>query len=191
MELTIPLPGLHNVYNAEAAIGAAIAAGFDMEKVQTGLTTLKPAFGRLEKIQAGDKTIYLTFVKNPTSFNLMLRLIAQHAGQKHLLLAASHTVVDGEDFAWFWDVDLENLTTDILDAVCSGTKAEELAMRLKYAEVPEEKISIIHEREAALDAALQHVAPGESLYVLCGYTPTHELRRIMQKRGWVKHFWEE
>lgn len=191
MELTIPLPGLHNVYNAEAAIGAAIAAGFDMEKVQTGLTTLKPAFGRLEKIQAGDKTIYLTFVKNPTSFNLMLRLIAQHAGQKHLLLAASHTVVDGEDFAWFWDVDLENLTPDILDAVCSGTKAEELAMRLKYAEVPEEKISIIHEREAALDAALQHVAPGESLYVLCGYTPTHELRRIMQKRGWVKHFWEE
>jgi len=26
---------------------------------------------------------------------------------------------------------------------------------------------------------------------MSGYTPTQELRRIMQKRGWVRHFWEE
>lgn len=191
MQFTIPLPGLHNVYNAEAALGAAMAAGFEMDKIQTGLNGLRPAFGRLEKIQAGDKTVYLTFVKNPTSFNLMLRLIKQHAGQKHLLLAASNTVVDGEDFAWLWDVEVEEVAADILDAVCSGNKAEELAMRLKYAEIPVEKISIVHEREAALDAALKHVEPGGTLYILCGYTPTHELRRVMQKRGWVKHFWEE
>src|ERR1700738_3783903 len=107
MELEIPLPGLHNVYNAAAAIGAAMAAGFSTETVQKALSGLRPAFGRLEKIQAGDKTIYLTFVKNPTSFNLMLRLIAQHAGKKHLLLAASNTVVDGEDFAWLGAVEIE------------------------------------------------------------------------------------
>jgi UDP-N-acetylmuramyl tripeptide synthase len=191
MELEIPLPGLHNVYNAMVAIGAAMAAGFNMEKVQTALSGLRPAFGRLEKIQAGDKTIYLTFVKNPTSFNLMLRLIAQHAGKKHLLLAASNTVVDGEDFAWLWDVEVEEIAADILDAVCSGNKAEELAMRLKYAEVSTDRINCIADREAALDAALKNVESGGTLYIMCGYTPTHELRRIMQKRGWVKHFWEE
>src|SRR5581483_5816744 len=91
MQLDIPLPGLHNVYNAAAAIGAAMAADLQLDKVQTAFSHLRPAFGRLEKIQAGDKTIYLTFVKNPTSFNLMLRLIAQHAGKKHLLMAMSHT----------------------------------------------------------------------------------------------------
>ena len=143
------------------------------------------------KYQADDKTIYLTFVKNPTSFNLMLRLIAQHPGDKHLLLAMSHTVVDGEDFAWLWDVELEEMTDRISDAVCSGNKPEELAMRLKYAEVPTDKISLIYDREAALDAALKNVEPGGTLYIMSGYTPTHELRRIMQKRGWVKHFWEE
>jgi UDP-N-acetylmuramyl tripeptide synthase len=191
MKLTIPLPGLHNVYNATAAIGAAIAAGFDLGKAQTAMSRIRPAFGRLEKIQAGDKTIYLTFVKNPTSFNLMLRLIAQHPGKKHLLLAASNTVVDGEDFAWLWDVDVEEVAGDILDAVCSGNKAEELAMRLKYAEVAMDKVTIVHDREAALDAALRNVETDGVLYILCGYTPTHEFRRIMQKRGWVKHFWEE
>ncbi len=191
MELTIPLPGLHNVYNAAAAIGAAMAAGFEMDKVQSALTNIRPAFGRLEKIQAGDKTIYLTFVKNPTSFNLMLRLIAQHPGKKHLLLAASHTVVDGEDFAWLWDVELEAVASTILDAVCSGNKPEELAMRLKYAEIPPDHIKLIADREAALDAALKNVEPGGTLYIMSSYTPTHELRRIMQKRGWVRHFWEE
>jgi UDP-N-acetylmuramyl tripeptide synthase len=191
LELDISLPGLHNVYNAAAAIGAAMAVGFETDKVQTALGSIRPAFGRLEKIQAGDKAIYLTFVKNPTSFNLMLRLIAQHPGQKHLLLAASNTVVDGEDFAWLWDVEVEEVANTIADTTCSGNKAEELAMRLKYAEVPVQNISIIHDREDALDTALKRVEPGGTLYILCGYTPTHEFRRIMQKRGWVKHFWEE
>jgi len=191
MELDIPLPGLHNVYNAAVAVGAALAAGFSKEKVQAGLSGIKTAFGRLEKIQADDKTIYLSFVKNPTSFNLMLRLIAQHAGNKHMLLAASSTVVDGEDFAWLWDVEIEEVADTVIDVVCSGNKAEEIAMRLKYAEVSTDKVTIVHDREAALDAALKNVEPGGMLYIMCGYTPTHELRRVMQKRGWVKHFWEE
>ena len=79
----------------------------------------------------------------------------------------------------------------ILDAVCSGNKPEELAMRLKYAEVPQDRFSLIYDREQALDTALKNAGPGGTLYIMCTYTPTHELRRIMQKRGWVKHFWEE
>ena len=121
----------------------------------------------------------------------MLRLIAQHSAEKHALIVASNTVVNGEDFAWLWDVDIENIAPDIRDVVCSGSKAEEIAMRLKYAEIPTDKISVIHEREAALDAALKNAGPGGTLYIMASYTPTHELRRIMQKRGWVKHFWEE
>src|SRR6266480_5546119 len=100
IELDIPLPGVHNVYNAVAAIGATMSAGFDMAKAPAAIASIRPAFGRLEKIQAGDQTIYLAFVKNPTSFNLMLRLIAQHSAEKHALIVASNTVVDGEDFAW-------------------------------------------------------------------------------------------
>lgn len=191
LEFAIPLPGIHNVYNAAAAIGASLAAGFGLDHVATAMSSMRPAFGRLEKIPAGDRSIYLAFVKNPTSFNLVLRLVAQHAGDKHLMLVASNTVVDGEDFSWLWDIDLEEIAPQVLDVICSGSKAEELAMRLKYAEVPTDRITIIHEREAALDAALKNVGPGGTLYIMASYTPTHELRRIMQKRGWVKHFWEE
>jgi hypothetical protein len=64
-------------------------------------------------------------------------------------------------------------------------------MRLKYAELPIDKISLVEDREAALDAALKNAGPGGTLYILSSYTPTNELRRIMQKRGWVKHVWQE
>jgi len=191
MTLEISLPGLHNVYNAAAAIGASLAAGFEKDMLPAALVSLKPAFGRLEKIQAGDQTIYLSFVKNPTSFNLILRLIAQHPGKKHVLLAASHTIVDGEDFSWLWDIEVEEVAQDIADVVCSGNKPEELAMRLKYAEIPIDKITRIADLETALDAALKNAGPGGTLYILCSYTPTNQLRRIMQKRGWVKHVWQE
>src|SRR5712692_3732581 len=146
IELDIPLPGIHNVYNATAAIGAAIAAGFQMDRAPAAIASMRPAFGRLEKIQAGDQTIYLAFVKNPTSFNLILRLIAQHPGEKHLMVVASHTVVDGEDFSWLWDLEMEEMAPSIVDAICSGNKPEELAMRLKYAEVAPERISMIEDR---------------------------------------------
>lgn len=168
-----------------------MAVGFPTAKLPVALAKLQPAFGRLEEIKAGEQTIYLAFVKNPTSFNLIMRLIMQHPGQKHLLLAASHTVVDGEDFSWLWDLEIEEMAPTVVDAICSGNKPEELAMRIKYAEVPVEQIRMIEDREQALDAALKNAGPGGTLYILATYSPTQELRRIMQKRGWVKHFWQE
>jgi len=94
-------------------------------------------------------------------------------------------------FSWIWDVELESMASDILDVVCSGNRPDELAMRLKYAEVPTNKISLIPDLEDALDAALKRVEPGGTLYIMSSYSPTRELRRIMQKRGWVRHFWQE
>ncbi|HXH26931.1 MAG TPA: MurT ligase domain-containing protein [Candidatus Acidoferrum sp.] len=191
LAVTVVLPGLHNVYNATAAIAAGLSAGLSLDNVQEAFNNVRTAFGRLEKIKADDKTVYLSFVKNPTSFNLVMRLIAQHPGKKQFMFAFSRTLVDGEDFAWLWDVDIEEIASQVSGAICSGNKAEEIALRLKYAEVPVNKLNLITDLETALDAGLANVKPGGTVYILCGYTPTHELRRIMQKRGWVKHFWEE
>ncbi len=191
VEYALALHGLHNVYNSAGAIAGAIALGLDVANATAAFATLRPAFGRMEEIRAGDKTIVLCFVKNPISYNTTLRTILQRPGKKHILSAHSNAVTDGEDFAWLWDIDLEELTPQIASLVTSGTKAEELAMRFKYAGVPEDAIREIRDRPAALDAALSQVELGGTLYVLAGYTPLHELRRVMVQRGWVPPFWEE
>jgi lipid II isoglutaminyl synthase (glutamine-hydrolysing) len=191
LDFDLALPGLHNVYNAAAAVGGALALGLDLAAVPAAMAGLRPAFGRLETIEAGEKHIVLAFVKNPISYNTTLRTILQRPGQKHILSAHSNALTDGEDFAWLWDVELEELTPQLASLVTSGTKAEELAMRFKYAGVPESLTQVIPDRATALDRALAGVEPGGTLYILSGYTPLHELRRSMVQRGWVPPFWEE
>jgi len=192
VQVHVPLPGLHNVYNAAAALAGAFALGvLEPDSARSALASLRPAFGRLEEIKAGGRQIVLSFVKNPASYNATLRLILQRPGLKHLLVAHSNTVVDGEDFSWLWDVDLEQLVPKLGSLVVSGTRAEEVALRMKYAGAGRAGMRVIPGRQAALDAALARTPPDDPLYILAGYTPMREFRRIMQRRGWVSPFWEE
>ena len=193
--LHIPLPGIHNVYNAAAAMAGAIALTLPRPLERAGarraLASLRPAFGRLEAIRAGDREVMLAFVKNPTSYNATMREVLRRPGRKHILAAHSNTVVDGEDFAWLWDVDIEQLVPDLASLTASGTRAEEVALRFKYAGADPAITKVLPDRAAALHSALAETPPGESLYIFAGYTPMRELRSIMQRRAWVPAFWEE
>jgi lipid II isoglutaminyl synthase (glutamine-hydrolysing) len=195
LPLQVPLAGMHNVYNAAAAIAAA--TGLELprprnpEQAERAMAGLRPAFGRMEQIPAGDQHVVLSFVKNPTAYNATLREVLRQPGRKHVLAAHSNTDIDGEDFAWLWDVDIEHLVPQLASLVLSGTRAEEVALRFKYAGAPTEMMRLIPNRAAALDAALGGMPPGESLYILAGYTPMRELRAIMQRRGWVPPSWKE
>jgi lipid II isoglutaminyl synthase (glutamine-hydrolysing) len=193
--LQIPLPGLHNVYNAAAALAGEVALSLprplEPASARRAMAGVRPAFGRLEEIRAGDRQVVLAFVKNPTSYNTTLREVLRRPGRKHILAAHSNTVVDGEDFAWLWDVDIEQLVPQLANLVISGTRAEEVALRFKYAGAHPALTQVLPGRSAALDMALTATPPGESLYIFAGYTPMRELRGIMQRRGWVRPSWEE
>jgi UDP-N-acetylmuramyl tripeptide synthase len=192
--LQVPLPGVHNVYNAAAALAGVIATlqrPPEPAQARRAICGLRPAFGRLEEIQAGEGKVVLSFVKNPTAYNTTPREVLRRPGQKHVLAAHSNTVVDGEDFAWLWDVDLEQLAPQLASLVVSGTRAEEVALRFTYAGACPADMQVLHSRSAALRAALTKTPPGEPLYIFAGYTPMRELRGIMQRRGWVAAPWEE
>jgi UDP-N-acetylmuramyl tripeptide synthase len=194
LSLQVPLPGLHNVYNAAAAVAGgmtSIPRPLAPAEARRALAGLRPAFGRLEPIRAGEQQVVLAFVKNPTSYNATLSEVLARPGRKHVLAAHSSTVVDGEDFAWLWDVDLEQLAPQLASLVVSGTRAKEVALRFKYAGASAAVTQVLPGRSAALDTALTLTPPGESLYIFAGYTPMRELRGIMQRRGWVPPSWEE
>ena len=194
-DLQVPLPGVHNVYNAAAALASWTALAPPRPLVpaqaQRAMAALRPAFGRLEEIRAGDRRVVLAFVKNPTAYNATLREVLRRPGRKHVLAAHSNTVVDGEDFAWLWDVDLEALVPQLARLVACGTRAEEVALRFKYAGADPSITQVLPSRTAALQAALAATPPGESLYIFAGYTPMRELRGVMQRRGWVAPSWKE
>ena len=71
--------------------------------------------------------------------------------------------------------------------VCAGTRAAEMALRLKYAGWPERSIEVVPEIEGSLDRAL---AEGASrLFALPTYTALLELRKLLAARGLAEEFW--
>jgi hypothetical protein len=74
-------------------------------------------------------------------------------------------------------------------AVVSGTRADELANRLKYAGLSPSKMVVVADRGDALEAALRGLPADGRLVVLSGYTPLIELRNEMRRRGWTGRYW--
>ena len=188
--VSIPQGGTHIAYDAAAAIAALVAIRQPITNAEQSLATATPAFGRLERISGGERDIILAFVKNSTSCNTTLRTLAIGGEPRQLLIAMSNSLVDGEDFAWLWDVNFEAMASRVVHATIAGTRADELANRLKYAGVPVESMRIEIDARTALDVALDELPAGVPLVILAGYTPTLEFHQEMQRRGWVSRYWE-
>ena len=183
--LRVPQAGVHIAYDVAAALAVMVGLDLPLVHAAEALTAVQPAFGRLETAKVGDRRIVLGFVKNPTSYNTTLQALGFAGEPRQLLIAASNTKVDGEDFAWLWDVDFESAAARLERVTVTGTRAGDLANRLKYAGVDPRSITVIGSASRALDAAFASIAPGGRLTILAGYTPTLELRSVMNQRGWV------
>lgn len=132
-EITVPLPGLYNVYNALAAIATAHALGLTWEPTVSGIEQFKPAFGRGERVQIEGRTVRMLLAKNPTGFNEVLRTLFSAGNKRHVLFILNDNIADGRDVSWIWDVDFEQALPGIETLTIAGTRARDLALRLKYA----------------------------------------------------------
>jgi UDP-N-acetylmuramyl tripeptide synthase len=185
------LPGLYNVYNALAAVAVCTAIGVRRDIIARGLETFTAAFGRLERIQVEDRQLFLALVKNPVGFTEVLRTILGREGRRTLLIAINDLFADGTDVSWLWDVEFERLIDRVNVAVCSGLRAEDMAVRLKYAGVEPERIRVESDPRRAMEIALAAAEPAETVYVLPTYTAMLALRDILRRTGYVRGFWED
>ncbi len=142
-EVVIPLPGLYNIYNALAAITAARALDVEWEPMISGIEQSKPAFGRGERVQVEGRTLRLLLAKNPTGFNEVLRTLFSEGAPRHILFVLNDNIADGRDISWIWDVDFERAVGLTGTLVVAGTRAFDLGLRLKYAGVAEEAMTIV------------------------------------------------
>ena len=178
----IPLPGLYNVYNALAAAALTSALGATPQEIVAGLQAVRAAFGRAERVRLGGRDLATLLVKNPAGANEVLRTVALEEGEHDLLAILNDNTADGRDVSWIWDADFEVLGGRVRRATCAGTRAAEMALRLKYAGVPEERIDVVDDLAAALDRAAGTGGPGP-LFVLPTYTAMLALREELVRRG--------
>ena len=189
-EVDLPLPGLYNVYNALGAAALGIALDVPLDDIVAGLEAVAPAFGRAEVVRAGGRDLVLLLVKNPAGANEVLRTLVLEDGQLDLLGMLNDRVADGHDVSWVWDADFELLAPRLRTMTCGGTRAAELAVRMKYAGADPETLRVEHDLERALDAALAGGDPARPLYALPTYTALLELRELLVRRGLTSRYWE-
>jgi UDP-N-acetylmuramyl tripeptide synthase len=177
----LPLPGLYNVYNALGAAALTQALGAGLQEIVAGLEATQAAFGRAETVAIGGRELAILLVKNPAGANEVLRTLALDDEELDVFAILNDRIADGRDVSWIWDADFEHLAGRVRRVTCSGTRAAELALRLKYAGVPAERLHVVPALERGLDAAL---ADGSGrLVALPTYTAMLALRELLVDRG--------
>lgn len=180
----LPVRGLYNAYNALAAIAAARVVGLDSDTIRAGLARFRPPLGRMQPYATSPETV-LNLVKNPTGCDSVLQAITSEHGAKVVCIAINDLAADGRDVSWLWDADFETLVEagDVRLCVTSGLRAEDMAVRMKYAGMAPDAIVCIPDLEGALRFSLAAARDAGDLpvYALTTYTALYPAAAILRR----------
>jgi len=190
--LRLPLPGLYNVYNALAALATAQRLGIPLTDAARAMESMRAVFGRVETVPVEGKDVSILLIKNPAGANEVLRTLLLEAGSNgaptlDLWVALNDRIADGRDISWVWDADFELLAPHVRRVTCAGTRAPEMAVRLKYAGVDPATIEVDPDITRSVDHAVGRA--DRRLFALPTYTALLELRTMLSKRGLARDYW--
>ena len=189
--VTMPLTGVYNVYNALAAVAILKVLEVPEAPIVAGLANVRPAFGRQEVVELEGRRLRIMLCKNPAGANQVIRLLRAVDGGAGLHVAAllNDRFADGRDVSWTWDVDFELLAGRIASCYAGGDRAEDMALRLKYAGWPTPR-NVAHGPARLLDAIVRGTPVGADVFVIPTYTAMLGLRAELAKRGVAGQFWK-
>lgn len=188
LQISLPLPGIYHIYDFLAAFAAGNSLGFDSKKMISSLRHFSPAFGRVEKLPFG----YIFLIKNPAGATQVFATIApQLRRNDRLLFALNDRMADGTDVSWIWDAEFERLAIEDkrLTINVSGTRAYDLANRLKYAGFDPKSMTVEPDLAQAFKMAKKDLMG--KLFILPTYTAMLQLQTILARSGLKKIYWEE
>ncbi|MCZ7531294.1 MAG: MurT ligase domain-containing protein [Acidimicrobiia bacterium] len=186
--VTLPVTGLYTVYNALAAYTTADALGLAFDDPGAELAAVGPVFGRQERMMVDGREIRLLLAKNPIGLNEVLRALRAADQPPRIVMFLNDGIADGRDISWVYDADLEQLAGRTELVIASGTRADELALRLDLAGMtPDETLS---DTQRAVDAGLAATPPGGRLDLVLTYTAMLEVREALARRTTTAQYWE-
>lgn len=181
ISINLNLPGIYNLYNALGAISLARENKISYDIIKKQIENFKYERGRMENIKIASTEIILVLSKNPVSLSEVFTTIKNDTNNKSLMLILNDYAPDGRDTSWIWDVYFEEILNieNIDKFYCVGTRAEEVALRLKYIDFPEEKIEIYHSKdEYDIKNPISSLINNEKkVYIIGTFTAVPEARK--------------
>ncbi|MGN1125639.1 MAG: MurT ligase domain-containing protein [Candidatus Gastranaerophilaceae bacterium] len=165
-DIKVDTIGLYNAYNVLASVSMALELGFSQEEIQHALNSYKAMFGRAEKTEInGHKTI-IQLIKNPAGASEVLKTVDLNS---NILIGINDNFADGRDVSWLWDAEFELLKDTQKTIITSGIRAKDMALRLKYAGIPTDKIKVIPDIFKAIEE-ISKTNSDEKITILPSYT---------------------
>ncbi|TMK23076.1 MAG: DUF1727 domain-containing protein [Actinobacteria bacterium] len=177
--VTVAVGGAYNAYNVVAAVAASDALGFDRGETLRCLSRFRPRFGRLERMCVDGCRVLIALAKNPAGANAILSELGCNRWGA-IVIAVNDLAADGRDVSWIWDVEFELLAGLRLPVIAAGRRADEVALRLRYAGIAAARCET---SPAAAVKAAARLAGGSEVSVLATYTAMLDLRRSVLGRS--------
>ncbi len=173
-DFKLNLTGLYNAYNALGAISCALFFETPYEIIKDALQSYKSIFGRTEKRLINGHEALIQLIKNPTGASEVLKTVDLNS---NIVIAINDNYADGRDISWLWDSDFEQLKNAEKRVITSGTRAKDMAVRLKYAGVAQDRILVEENIKKALELASEGDAE-ERITILPSYTALLEITKM-------------
>lgn len=141
---------IYYVYNLSAVYAAASLYHFDRSVLHDTFENFEVNNGRLEKFEVDGSDLLVNLAKNPVGANMTLRVMNEHKGEKELLFVLNDNLADGHDVSWIWDINF-SVFNDVTRVVTSGTRAYDIAIRIKCSGYDPDRITVRPDLDDAME----------------------------------------
>lgn len=177
------LRGLYNLYNSLAVISLAGEMGLSYKMIYERIDKFEYSLGRMETFHHDNNECVLVLSKNPVSLSEIFYNISYDENEKSVMFILNDYASDGRDVSWIWDADFEIIKNiqNLKNFYCAGTRAEEVALRLKYAGI-NEKIFKIYSSGNIVNAIEDILNENHTSFIIATFTAMPEARKILLKK---------
>ena len=170
---------IYSAYNCAAVLCVMKVLNLNSDNADETFRNMVLNEGRNE-VFALSKPCVINLIKNPTGSNETMKFIISQPGDKNICILLNDNDQDGHDVSWIWDAHFERLNVpEVKTIVCSGLRAYDMALRLKY-EGLEDRVKVI---EDAKEAVRWLDEQNLESHIMATYTALHSTRAILRKEA--------
>lgn len=168
---------IYYVYNLAAVYTAASLYKFDKKVIHDTFENFEVNNGRLETFNVEGSNLLVNLAKNPVGANMTLRVMNEHKGEKELLFVLNDNLADGHDVSWIWDINF-SIFKDVARVITSGTRAYDIAIRIKCSGYDPDKIIVKPELDQAMAELFKTVG---DKFAIANYTAIQPTRAAIKR----------
>ena len=169
---------LYNVYNILSIITLTKIYDINKKDIKDIIKNYKSVNGRGQEFLINKNKVILQLGKNPTGFNVVFKSMKDDKEIKELLIIINDKINDGFDISWIWDIDFNDINS-FDRIICSGLRANDLAVRIKCSGYDVSNIMVIKDEE---DAINELVSTKSKKYIISNYSPLIKVKEYLEMK---------